>query len=100
MATRREIIRKKALELLESAPDGIRYSELVDQILAAYPDFPRNTINGNVWNLDSVLSDQIYKAARGLFRSTKFKETEPEPKTVTSPPPTVWLATMVRVSAR
>lgn len=86
MATRRETIRKKALELLESAPNGIRYSELVDQILAAYPEFPRNTINGNVWNLDSVFPEQVYKAARGLFRSTKFKETEPEPEVV---PPVV-----------
>lgn len=84
-ATRRERIQQRALELLDSAPRGIRYSELVNQVHASYPDFPKNTIYGNVWNLDAVFPEKVYKAARGLFRSTAYREAEPEPETA---PPT------------
>jgi hypothetical protein len=38
MATKKEIIQKKALEILDANPKGIRYSELVAKILEAVPD--------------------------------------------------------------
>jgi tetratricopeptide (TPR) repeat protein len=68
-------VRNKALELLSDRPDGIRYSRLVREIHHAFPDIPVNTIHGNVWDLNKILPDDIYKPARGVFRAVKFRET-------------------------
>ena len=38
--TRREVIRKKALEMLDGRPTGIRYSELVRLLHDALPGDP------------------------------------------------------------
>jgi hypothetical protein len=73
--TSRERIRKKALELLESQPSGMRYSEIVRQIHEALSENP-NTIAGNVYNLDTLFPDKVYKPARGVFKATKFRESE------------------------
>jgi hypothetical protein len=74
--TRRETIRRKALDLLSANPSGMRYSEIVRQVHDAFPDIPVNTIHGNVWNLDAIFPDQVYKPARGVFKATKFHEQE------------------------
>src|SRR3989304_3815831 len=73
MATRREKIVEKALEILDIQPDGFRYSELVKKISKTMPDVPVNTIHGTVWDLDVQQSTKIYKPSRGLFRLTRFK---------------------------
>lgn len=36
--------------------------------------FKENTVHGNVWNLDQVYPDKVYKPSRGLFRLTQFRE--------------------------
>lgn len=72
--TRREKIQTEALEILTGAPEGVRYSELVRQIKGKYSDIPRNTITGSIWNLDTTLSDHVYKPERGVFRHVKYKE--------------------------
>lgn len=72
--TRKEIIISKALEILDANPKGIRYSELVSQIAEALPDIPKNTVHGNVWKLDTVIPTQVYKPARGIWKSTKYRE--------------------------
>jgi hypothetical protein len=76
MATKREKIIKKAVEIIKSNPDGIRYSNLVRKIQEEYPDIPINTIHGTVWNLDTRVPNEIYKPARGLFRHLSFSEKE------------------------
>ncbi|MBC7129304.1 MAG: hypothetical protein H5T45_06210 [Thermoplasmatales archaeon] len=80
MTTRKEKriekIKAKAIEILESNSDGVRYSELVREIKKEFPEIPVNTIHGVVWNLEDRLPDEIYKPARGLFRHVKFKERE------------------------
>lgn len=78
MATKREKITLKAIELIKSNPVGIRYSEIVAQIQQAFPDIPINTIHGTIWNLDARIPDEVYKPARGLFRHTSFKEIREE----------------------
>jgi hypothetical protein len=60
-------IRDAALSIIASNPGGIRYSSLVDAILKQSPETPRNTINGSVWNLDSIFPTQVAKPSRGLF---------------------------------
>ena len=76
--TRHSKIRKKALEILENNPNGVRYSEIVRQISEAFPEIPINTVHGGVWDLDKRFSDKVYKPARGIFRLTKFKDLEIE----------------------
>jgi hypothetical protein len=86
--TRKETILKKALEILDANPKGIRYSELVARIAEAHPDIPKNTIHGNVWNLDAVLSAQVYKPARGVWKATKYREpADTTEEVIVAPPP-------------
>jgi hypothetical protein len=44
--TRREAIPKKALEIVEASPKGVRYSELMTRVAEALPGIPKNTIAG------------------------------------------------------
>jgi hypothetical protein len=76
--TRAEMIRKKALELLSTRPQGMRYSELVRAIHGAFPDIPVNTIHGRIvdWNRDPASAADVYKPAHGVFRAVKFREPE------------------------
>lgn len=76
MVTRKEKITSKAIESLKNNPDGIRYSELVRKMHQEFPDIPINTIYGVVWDLDLRVPDKVYKASRGLFRHTEFREVE------------------------
>jgi hypothetical protein len=39
----------------------------LNAILKQSPETPRNTINGSLWNLDSILPTQVAKPSRGLF---------------------------------
>jgi hypothetical protein len=76
MTTKREKIKSKALALIKSTPEGIRYSELIRKIHEEYLDIPINTISGTIWNLDTQEPNEVYKPARGLFRHILFKEKE------------------------
>jgi hypothetical protein len=76
MATRREKIIAKAIEILKSSPDGVRYSNLVRRIHEEFPEIPVNTIHGTVWNLETRVPNEVYKPARGLFRHVIFMEEE------------------------
>ena len=72
--TMRERIRAAALARLEESPEGVRYSELVKDVLDTDPVFIKKTVQGNVWNLDQVYSDKVYKPSRGLFRLIQRRE--------------------------
>jgi hypothetical protein len=74
MATYKEKIIEKAIEIIKSNPNGIRYSDLVKKIQEEYPNIPVNTIRGTVWNLETQMPNEIYKPARGLFRYVSFRE--------------------------
>jgi hypothetical protein len=76
MATRRGKIIAKAIEILKSNPDGVRYSDLVRKIHEEFAEIPVNTIHGTVWNLETHVPNEIYKPARGLFRHVEYKEEE------------------------
>ncbi|HSV49804.1 MAG TPA: hypothetical protein VLH35_05765 [Candidatus Acidoferrales bacterium] len=73
MPTFRERIETKAIEILRSNPDGVRYSNLIKQIKDSLPDTNVNHIRGTIWNLDVTRSTEVYKAGRGLFRHVLFK---------------------------
>lgn len=87
MPTRREQIQSRAIEILRNSPQGVRYSQLLDQIKDSLPDISSNTIRGTIWNLDVTVPDQIYKADRGLFRHISFRETQVLSEEPTPPTP-------------
>jgi hypothetical protein len=72
--TSKEQILAKAIALLKQAPHGIRYSELVRRVKEALPQVPVNTIHGNLWKLDVLLPDDVFKPARGLYLHAQFRE--------------------------
>ena len=76
MATQRERIISKAIDILTSAPNGVRYSELVREIHQEFPEIPGKSIPATIWNLEIREPGKVYKPARGLFRHIKFKEEE------------------------
>ncbi|MBI5857144.1 MAG: hypothetical protein HZB42_05805 [Sphingobacteriales bacterium] len=87
MATITGQIQKIALDILESKPEGIRYSELGRKVLEHDPSFKPNTISGATWDLDVTYPDKVYKPDRGVFRLLKFKEniiTQPDQQQTTS----------------
>lgn len=79
-------IRKVALEILSSRPDGLRYQQLRNAIETANSSFNPNTINGAIWDLEVTFPNEVYKPDRGLFRLLKFKDeilTQPDQTVVT-----------------
>ena len=76
MPTYKERIEAKAIEILRSNPNGVRYSNLVKQIKDSLPDANINHIRGTIWDLDATRAAEVYKAGRGLFRHVVFKETQ------------------------
>jgi hypothetical protein len=60
-------IRDLGKSLVIDSISGIRYSELIQKIATDHPETPRNTIHGNVWDLDARFPTVIHKPSRGLF---------------------------------
>lgn len=79
-------IKARAKELLASAPEGIRWSELNRKIAQEAPETPKNTIQGS---LHALLKDapDIQKLSRGVYTlksaslrsSEQFETPEPVP---------------------
>jgi hypothetical protein len=76
MATQRERIISKAVEILKSNPNGVRYSDLMREIHQAFPEIPDKSIPSTVWNLEIRVPDKVYKPTRGLFRHVTFGQAE------------------------
>ncbi len=73
MTTKRELIEAKAIELLRSAPQGMRTSQLVKAIQDNLPEVHPKTINGTVSLLAEKRPEEVYKPFRGLFRHVSFQ---------------------------
>lgn len=71
MPTQREKIVKKALEILQNRPNGIRSSELFREIKNQLREVRGNTIRGTIWDLDKK-TDEIEKPERGIFVLRKY----------------------------
>jgi hypothetical protein len=74
VSSKREQIRQKAIEILKENPNGLRWTELLKRLQAAFPLVPWNTIQGNTWNLDTISPNEVYKPARGHWRHASFKD--------------------------
>jgi hypothetical protein len=71
MPAQREKIIKKAREILENSPEGVRYSELVNRIHSEYPEIKIKVIQWETYNLHKKFKD-ILKPERGLFILEKY----------------------------
>lgn len=80
----RERIKQRAVELVKSHPDGLRYSELFRMLRDGPPSFNTGTISSTIWNLDVVLPESIWKPSKGLYRHVIFKEVEAADETETA----------------
>jgi hypothetical protein len=67
-------IAKTATELLAREPEGLHHSVLIQQVKAALPDIPTNTIRGSVVGLVEYKPDEVYKPAKGLFQHTRYRD--------------------------
>lgn len=65
----------------------MRFSDLVRLVLAFDGTLKRNTVTGNVWNLDQKCPEEVYKPSRGLFRLTKYRDETPDAPVDTTVPP-------------
>jgi len=74
MATKREKIIAKAIEVINRSPDGVRYSDLVREMQETFPEFPVNTIHGSLWDFKTHLPKEIYQPARGVYRNVAFRK--------------------------
>jgi len=68
------IINEKALEIISSNPEGIRWVDLLKQIQASDPSLHPKTINGCVWKLAEKYPDKVYKPAKGVFKLLKYED--------------------------
>lgn len=76
MATTTTKIIQKSIEILESNPEGVRFSNLVGKIEAALPEVNPGSIPATLMTLVERESNKVYKPARGLYRHTKYREEE------------------------
>jgi hypothetical protein len=60
-------IRNKALQIIMSSRDGIRYAELKRRIQSSL-HYNLNTIGGSIWDLDQRMPSMVYKPERGVFK--------------------------------
>lgn len=67
-------IQDEALVRISANPGGIRYSDLVNGLHSDYPDTPKNTIHGAVWNLGGKYPSKVTKPSRGLFVPTTVNQ--------------------------
>lgn len=74
MSSKRDKIRTRALEILSTNSDGVRYSDLVNKIKEENPEYPHGTITGSIWNLDATMPEKIIKVSRGLFKLIQFAD--------------------------
>ncbi len=71
MPTQREKIIKKAKEILENSPEGIRYTDLVKRIHTEYPEIKTKVIQWVVFDLHKKFKE-ILKPERGVFILEKY----------------------------
>jgi len=67
-STLRNRIGDLAIELLRKNPDGLRYSDLVRQVMEADASLKLSTVGGYISELTEAYPGRVYRPSRGLFR--------------------------------
>ena len=70
----RQEIHERALLVLESHRQGIRWSDLLREVKAGAQETPHNSVHGGVHNLLTTRTSEILKVARGTYQLAKFVE--------------------------
>lgn len=70
-------IQARAMQLLDLAPGGIRWSELLKTIHVEAPETPPNTIHGAIQTLFAA-NDSVVKVARGTYQLKKYHDAQAE----------------------
>lgn len=78
MPTQGDLIRDKAVELLKSNPNGLRYSELVSELHKIFPKVPMKSLPASIWDLNFTRIAEVHKPSRGLFKYRFSSEAETE----------------------
>ncbi len=71
-------VREIALKLLKKHPEGIRYTQLVRQIIERDQTLEKSA-RTEAASLDVKIPDQIYKPERGLYRLIEFRDARAGP---------------------
>jgi hypothetical protein len=77
----RKGIQSKAMEILDSSPDGIQWSQLLKYVHESAPDTPQNSIQGALHAL-LISSHEITKVARGTYRLKKYVDQDLDPSSI------------------
>ncbi len=72
----RQQIQARAIELLEEANGGMRWSAILKAVEATTPETPHNSVHGAVHALLNSRPDEIVKVARGTYQLAKYYESE------------------------
>ena len=72
----RQQIQARAIELLEEANGGMRWSSILKAVEATTPETPHNSVHGAVHALLNSRPDEIVKVARGTYQLAKYYESE------------------------
>jgi len=68
MASQREMIRDKAVELLRDNPEGLRFGQLRDAVRQNFPATSVGSISRVVSRLHTTRSSEVDKPSRGFFK--------------------------------
>jgi len=81
--TSKDRILNKTLELLADNTQGLRYSELLNQLSSAYPSIPPNKIQGII--VRCVRTDPRVSASNGIYQLQSTSQTPPVQGSTTQP---------------
>jgi hypothetical protein len=85
--SKKELVIQKAIDILAEQPEGLRWSDLLRQVLALFPEFPHGTVSGSLWDMDQTQPSMVFKPARGLWKHTKYKDISVTTPSITQPDP-------------
>lgn len=74
-------IRDVAKKIVKSSLGGIRFTQIIEKIIADYPGTSANTISGTIYDLDKQFPEEISKPSRGLYVSKEDEGKREEVKT-------------------
>ncbi len=76
MATIKQGVFDRAIQLLELDPKGMRYMDLVRAVLEQDGTLNENSVRGWIHELPERAPDRVYKPSPGLYRLTRFRAAE------------------------
>lgn len=76
MVAKSHALVERAVEILKSKPDGMRYGDLAKVLSEEFRDVKVATIRSSIWNIHTKHPETVYKPKHGVFRHTNFRGAE------------------------